>query len=227
MPQQESPCAKRRPAAERMYWLTMVLFSIYLSLLIATTHEVRWSTTLYVAWMSRYAPQMRHLADPNYRILHLATLLLVWSLAFVVYLSALLLDRISRTRALVGVFVGVVGFAGYPALCLYFNSAPLLTLELVVAAACVCAWAFKRWPVSTTVSLFLLCVHFAFWSVFGGGYFFEGGWYLLWPRYLPPSRVDEYAWLTYPFLGLGLILLWSARRSHSEVLTNSRDEAIQ
>jgi hypothetical protein len=227
MPQQESRRTKGAPPAGRVYWLTMVLFSIYLPLLIVTTHQVRWSTTLYIAWMSRYAPEMRHRADPNNRILQLVTFLLVWFLAFVVYLSASLLERIPRTRALVGVFVGMVGFVGYPALCWYFNFAPLLALELVVGAACVCAWALKRWPVPATVSFLLLCIHFAFWSAFGGGDFLEGGWYLLWPGYLRTSRLYQYGWLTYPLLGLVLVLLWGARVSHSTVLTNSRGEAIQ
>jgi hypothetical protein len=227
MRQQESLRTKGGPPAWRPYWLPMLSFSIYLSLLVVTAHEIRWSTALYVAWISRYRPEALHLADPDYRIYQLATFVLVWFLAFIVCLIALLLERIPRTRALVGVFVGAVGFAGYPALCLYFNFAPRLTLELLVGAACLCAWAMRRWPVPTAVSLFLLCLHFAFWSVFGGGHSLAGGWFLLWPVYLRTSSLYEYAWLTYPLLGLVLVLLWGARVSHSELSASSRGKAIQ
>lgn len=175
------------------------LFSIYLSLVIIVSHEMKsgksWSNSLY---RSLFHPRGLIFDDDRGDI---CSFLLVWGVAVVLFVVALVFASFPGTRTFFAFLSGLLSVVLYPGVCLLQNDRQLfLWTELLVSIVLFVLFVSGKSPLSRGTNIALLILHFVFWAWLGGGHDLQRGWYLLWPRssfYMP---AHEFAWLVYPLL---------------------------
>jgi len=198
------------------YLLHEVFLSMYSSFLFVWSKESRpfaWSTRYLYFWH----PHAVSLSRIDFLVFYLELFLF---LAVAIFLCLRLFRRFSLARVLLRAIAGVVAIAGFPAVCVYRQGLPLFffDVEFVLAAVCFLLWADRKWPVPAPLSVFLLILHYAFWSFFGAGIHLAG-WRWTW-------GIWDYAWFVYPALGFTYTLVWAAYFRHSRANEQSSRPAI-
>ena len=200
-------------------WIHMLLFSLYSALLVLSANAVAWGFSwaikLRIFYVSHRYPHAVLPMDDNYGVA-LAAFLLVWVLAAAIFLSVLLLGRFHVDGVILREFAGFVAIVGLPLVLWYSKVGFMLVLEVevVILAACAFLYVYRKWPVSTPLSLFLLILHFGLWAGESKNSLLPG-WILFWPLWHWVWRAGLPWWLVHPLLGFCFSVIWGlhVRRS--------------
>ena len=188
------------------------LLSAYCSYLFAWAEESR-----PFAWGSRGAilyfwhPHAVSLGRNDFLFFYLE-LFLIPAAAIFIFLGLISLS--SFGKRVLRVLEGTVALAGFPLVCeiRLHSISPLFGTELALATICLFLWAYRKWLVSTTLNIVLLCIHFAMWSAAGVEF-------VNWNR---PSFWD-YAWLMLPVIGFSYSLVWARYYRQTELGGRSQE----
>jgi|GEM_PF-2503698 hypothetical protein len=199
-------------------WLLQLLSSIYLAVLVVTGHEsatASWSLRLRMFYASHFGAGARIMTDEGYQLYEI-TFFLCWGLTAVVFLFVRGLERFPAgggpaAKRLANLSVGVLAVAGYPIASLYAGNArvPFMQVELAIAVLCVFLSSHRKWPISPTLSLFLLASHFLVWTWFSSFpylccLYIWPGWIWNWPTETGPVMR-----LAFPVYGFCLSVFWA------------------
>jgi hypothetical protein len=192
-----------------------LMFSIYLSLLIAFAVESRppyaWTARgRYLYFWHRHAIA---LSWSDFILFYLEILLLP---AISIFICVRLIERFVKSRAVLPTLWGVVAGTGLPLVYLISGGASsyFATVEPAAVAIGFILWANRKWPVSPPMTVFLLSLHYAFWCLYGIAKFDfvirPWAWWGEW----------DYIALVLPTLGLAYTLVWACdfRRSGHQLL---------
>lgn len=187
-----------------------VLFSAYFSLLFLWAEESRpfpWS--VQGRYIRFWHPHAVSLGLIDFLLFYLALFLIPAAGMFV---CLLVIKRLSLTHVLLRPVGGLLAIAGLPlvnfSLSRRYPTLVPLAVALMLPAICFVLWAYRKWPVSNPVTVFLLVMYYVVCSLFGGGpdsvnwRWAEGIW--------------EYLWFVYPTAGLCYTLVWAAYFKQSE-----------
>lgn len=209
-----------REGAGYVQLLHELVFSLYLPFLVVSAHEAggrRWAVKL-IYWGVSHGYLGKSFGMEDYRV-DLVDFLFLWTSVVLIFFILRLSSKLSITRLVLKYFAVIVAVAGFPVAALYqlqrADSRMLFfSAELILVGLCLVLWMRAKWPVSNRVSIVLLLVHYAFWSILESspGY----AWYVLWPFWQWAWPIRKYMWLAYPLIGLCSTLLWSAYFKRSE-----------
>ncbi len=182
-------------------WLE-VMFAIYFSFLLVWIQECKPP----YAWSIK--PHYFFFLHPNFRVvmgeprLFYAKILLIPAVA--IFICLRVIERFSLVRVLLlRTIGGALAVAGWPLVCLYDRGRIFAGIELAIAAFCFLLWAYRKWPVSSPLNVFLLTLHYAFWSAYSGLLPKIGGVPVVW------WHDWDYLMFVYPVLGLFFSLAWA------------------
>lgn len=189
---------QQRPPRQsgHLRWLNELLFSLNAALLIIPVASVRMRHPIlmiigrslfnfaYIHWPFA-VPWVVRDTDPSRK--YFAAL--VPASAALLFLLFRITARLSLTRAFLRTAPGVVALAGLPVALRLLEPFPLaLFIEVVAAALCALLYLYGKWKLPSPISIFLLVLHFGFWS--WGALHWLG------------------LWMTYPLLGFCSALIW-------------------
>jgi hypothetical protein len=195
----------------KLHLLFQSVLSLYIALLVVSVHEsahaLSWSVRLRNFYVSRYLPQLGRLMDDNYRV-QVATFVLVWVLAALIFLSLLSGSRLRFLSSGMELFGGICALLALPIGCFYQGHTQLfLEVELVAAFVGLLLWTYGKTLTSTWLNVVLVALHFGLWTIFCSHQSF-GGWILLWPGWHWAWGIYDLAWIAYPLLGVCSMMLW-------------------
>ena len=152
---------KRTPSLQ---WCLDIMLAVYSSWLVVFALESRppyaWSASGRYLYL--WHPHAISLGRTDFLLYYLEVLALP---ALLILICLRIMDAFSSIRALLPIAGGAIAATGLPLMCLFVGS-PLVALsvaELIVVSSCFLLWAYGKWPLSNSLSVFFLGLHFAFW----------------------------------------------------------------
>ena len=194
-----------------------LIFAVYSSLLFAFAVESRppYSWSAQGRYLYFWHPHAVSLSRTDF-IFFYGELLLIP--AFAIFVCLKLIGRRPLARPVLRTIWGIVAVSGLPVACLYAGGRPFFfaVIELAIAASCFLLWAYRKWPVSAPLSVFLLILHYAFWFLFS---VVRTGLVIRpWARW----GVWDYMLVVFPALGFAYSLVWAVHFRQSDTKAGLR-----
>ena len=141
------------------------LFSLYLSVLIISVEEMRWSWSWIIRFriFSYFNPQLRKPTDDPHPA-RLIAFLLLWLLVIIIFLCLRLLSRFSSSRVPLDIAAGLVALGGMPTAIWFrgLGNRALLLAQIVLSLVCAFLNVLGKWRGSPRTNLALLALYFIF-----------------------------------------------------------------
>jgi hypothetical protein len=123
--------------------------------------------------------------------------------ASAVFVTATIVEHFSATLKAVHMFMGFVGVAGFPLVCVYALPRIFAVCELSISIVVLIMWTRGRWLVSAGLNGILLIFHFSFWLFFCVSLLGSAS------RPIPLWGEWDYLVFAYPTLGFLYSLMWA------------------